>query len=50
MKHLLHALFFHFHSLIVLAPLSSSGTSGILKTSNIQKGFDSMDADGKKLA
>ena len=50
MKHLLHALIFHFHSLIVLAPLSSSGTSGILKTSNIQKGFASMDADGKKLA
>ncbi|KAL3823153.1 hypothetical protein ACHAXA_010409 [Cyclostephanos tholiformis] len=50
MKRLLHALLFHVHSLILLTPSSSDEISGILTLSNVQKGFSSMDADGKKLA
>ena len=44
MKNLLRALLFHFHFLVI------GSSSGILTVSNVQKGFNSMDADGEKLA
>jgi hypothetical protein len=50
MKRLLRALLFHFHSLVLHAPSSSGGRPVILTASNVQKGFASMDADGKQLA
>ena len=49
-KRLLRALLFHFHSLMLLVPSSSDGTPNTVTISNVQKGFASMDADGKKLA
>jgi hypothetical protein len=52
MKRLSSSILFQFHSHFLLPPSSSSdgGLSGELSLLHVLKGFDSMDADGKKLA
>jgi hypothetical protein len=50
MKRLSSSILFQCHSHFLLPPSSDGGLSGELSLIHVLKGFDSMDADGKKLA